>query len=220
MHQLSRALYGKNLCIRDFPKDRSITGMGTSDWVGFAPVLARKFRYTNTYYDSEPRLDLTKPPPPKLGQFDFIICSEVLEHVAPPVQPAFDGLNALLKPGGVALITVPFQIDKPTIEHFPNLCEWTVCSVGGRDVLVNRRRDGEYEVFDQLAFHSGRGLTLEMRIFGRDDLLANLSAAGFETHIVDEPCEEFGIHWAVPWSLPIVATKPRPPDSPSTSAVR
>ena len=40
------------------------------------------------------------------NQFDFILCSEVLEHLLNP-QDVFAGIADLLKPGGKALITTP-----------------------------------------------------------------------------------------------------------------
>lgn len=46
--------------------------------------------------------------------FDFILCSEVLEHVTEP-QAVFHGIGRLLKPGGRALITTPnYRKDRPT----------------------------------------------------------------------------------------------------------
>ncbi len=46
-------------------------------------------------------------------QFDFILCSEVLEHLLHP-QAVFEGIAALLKPGGKALITTPnYKREKP-----------------------------------------------------------------------------------------------------------
>lgn len=41
------------------------------------------------------------------GAFDFVICSEVLEHVATPYE-ALDELARILRPGGTLLVSVPF----------------------------------------------------------------------------------------------------------------
>ncbi len=47
-------------------------------------------------------------------QFDFILCSEVLEHIFNP-QKVFDGISRLLKPGGKFLLTTPnYKKEKPT----------------------------------------------------------------------------------------------------------
>jgi SAM-dependent methyltransferase len=65
------------------------------------------------------------------GPFDFILCSEVLEHVA-DWDRGFHNLATLLKPGGRALLTCPFfyflheqpyDFWRPTsyaLEHFAN----------------------------------------------------------------------------------------------------
>ena len=208
MHQLSLALFGEALPVPDFPVDRSIRGIGTSDWPGLAGLLAQKFDYQNTFYKSPPKLDLKAPPTEWTGRCDFVICSEVLEHIAYPVQPAFDGLRSLLTPNGVAIITVPYQLQEPTIEHFENLNEWCLCTLGEHRVLLNRTRHGAYEIFDKLTFHGGTdGPSLEMRIFGKDDLSANLTRSGFYFKVIEEEWPEFGIFWPVNWSLPIVAAQ-------------
>jgi SAM-dependent methyltransferase len=42
------------------------------------------------------------------GSFDFIVCTEVLEHVLQPFAAAAE-LRRLLKPGGLVFVTVPFN---------------------------------------------------------------------------------------------------------------
>jgi SAM-dependent methyltransferase len=206
IHQLSLVLFGEALPLPDFPVDRSIRGLGTSDWHGFAELLEKKFDYRNTFYEKEPRLDLKNPPADWAGRCDFVICSEVLEHVPHPVQPAFDGLRSLLAPHGVALITVPYQLGVATIEHFETLHEWCLCTLEDRRLLVNRTSDGRYEVFDRLNFHGGgNGPSLEMRIFGKDDLESRLKQAGFCFKVIENDYPEFGIFWPMKWSLPIIA---------------
>jgi hypothetical protein len=208
IHNLSLALFDRSVILPDFPENREIRGVGMSDWDGFAVPLAKKLDYTRTYFDQEPRLDLKNLTSDQGGRYDFVLCSEVLEHVETPVEPAFTGLANLLKPRGVLLLTVPYQIDTGTIEHFPNLHEYTVTCIGSSYVLVNRTKDGIYEVFDKLAFHGGIGTTLEMRIFGEPDLMRNLSASGFEQVTVQgEDYPPFGILFQERWSLPILARK-------------
>lgn len=54
--------------------------------------------------------DLCDTPQPDLcGYFDFIQCTEVLEHTLQPFD-AVDSLFAMLKPGGICFITVPFDL--------------------------------------------------------------------------------------------------------------
>jgi SAM-dependent methyltransferase len=158
---------------------KEIRGIGCSDW-GYVDMLAEKFDYVNTFYDHEPRLDLCNvdwgrwPP----GSVDFITCTDVLEHVEPPIQRTFDNMYRLLKPGGVAILTVPTLLEPATREHFPNLYDWRIETDAEKRVLVNRRRDGTLERFDNLCFHGGEGMTLEFRYFSRDGFLQSVTQAG------------------------------------------
>jgi SAM-dependent methyltransferase len=45
--------------------------------------------------------------PLRSGSVDFVLCTEVLEHVPEPWQ-AWNEISRVLRPGGVALITTPF----------------------------------------------------------------------------------------------------------------
>ena len=208
IHNLSLALFQTSIVLPEFPRRTEIKGVGMSDWDGFAPLLAKKLDYTRTYFDREPRLDIKNLTDSQRGRYDFVLCSEVLEHVAPPVEQAVTGLFDLLKPGGVLLLTVPCQINEKTIEHFPNLYEYSVTRLGESYVLVNRTKAGTYEVFDELRFHGGIGATLEMRIFGDLDLPGTLAAAGFEQFtVLGEDYPQYGIIFREHWSLPMSARK-------------
>jgi SAM-dependent methyltransferase len=205
---LSRGLFGKFLAIDDFPRRKDIRGIGLSDWDQYARRLERRLGYTNTFYHQAPRLDITDIPDESVASCDFLISSDVFEHVEPPIHRAFAGARRLLKPGGLLVLTVPYVLEgNETIEHFPHLHEWSLAEgEDGRPLLNNRRRDGLTEQFDELAFHGGPGTTLEMRIFSRESLLAELDAAGFvEVEIADQPMPEIGVHWPLTWSLPVVA---------------
>jgi hypothetical protein len=130
------------------------------------------------------------------------------------VEHAFANLNRMLKPDGLLLLTVPYTIDGRTAEHFPELHEYTLAAPGGRTVLVNRRRDGSLQVFENLSFHGGDGSTLEMRVFTEASLKEILEGAGFAgTHTASENVPEFGVNHSEAWSLPIVGRKGnfRPP---------
>jgi len=182
--------------------------MGMSDPPELAQRLAEKFDYINTFYHQEPRLDVVNPRPEQLGRYDFIVSSEVMEHVPQPVEHAFANLNRMLKPDGLLLLTVPYRIDGRTAEHFPELHEYALAAPGGRTVLVNRRRDGSLEVFENLSFHGGDGSTLEMRVFTEASLKEILVEAGFAgTHIASENVVEFGVDHSETWSLPMVGRK-------------
>ena len=206
---LSLALFRRSVRLTDLAVDRSIQGAGLSDWGGYAGKLAGLFNYTNTFYNAEPRLDITDPPADLFGTLDFVIASDVFEHVAPPVGRAFTGAFNLLKPGGMLVFTVPYFKDGETIEHFPNLNNFEVLEFGPDHYLINRRIDGEYEVFDDIVFHGGAGQTLEMRIFSESDVVRRLQQSGFEgivIHREDDPA--VGIIHREDWSLPITAVKP------------
>lgn len=215
---LSQEIFGVTLAIPDFPLVKGIRGFGMSDAPEMAQRLAEKFEYTNTFYHQDPRLDIADPSPEHMrehaGRYDFILSSEVLEHVSPPVERAFVNANRMLKPDGLLLLTVPYRIDGSTTEHFPDLHEYSLASPGGRVVLVNRRRDGSIEVFENLVFHGGAGSTLEMRVFTEASLKEILAKAGFSSsRIASEDIPEFGVLHAETWSLPMAGRKGnfRPP---------
>jgi SAM-dependent methyltransferase len=213
---LSREIFGVELPLPDFPVLKGVRGMGMSDPKELAARLAEKFDYTNTFYHEEPRLDIVAPSGEHIGRYDFILSSEVLEHVPPPVERAFGNLNRMLKPDGLLLLTVPYKINGQTAEHFPDLHEYALAAPGGRTVLVNRRRDGTLEVFENLSFHGGDGSTLEMRVFTETSLKEILATAGFASvHIASQDIPEFGVRHGETWSLPIVGRKGdfRPPSA-------
>ena len=208
IHALSLELFGAALSLAEFPRVRSLRGLGTSDSSQYAGLLAEKFDYRNTFFDREPRFDITQPPPAEFGAYDFLISSEVFEHVAPPAAQAFENAFRLLKPNGVLLFTVPYELDSPA-EHYPGLFQYGLAEVGGRIVLVNRTRTGEMQVYDDPVFHlSGTGKALELRAFSEAQLRSLLSVAGFSSvRIYCENFAEAGILHAETWSLPIAARK-------------
>jgi SAM-dependent methyltransferase len=208
VHLLSCHLFGKSLTLEQFPQAKHLKGIGMTDWAGYASVLEQKLAYTNTYYHQEPRLDIIKPPADMLGTLDFIITSDVMEHVPPPIQTGFDNLAALLKPGGVLVLTVPFGQDAETREHFPELFDFRIVKTIAGKELHNTTRDGRSQIFGDLIFHGGDGSTLEMRLFCESALVAHLHTAGFENVVVHaEAFFDFGIYSRERWSLPMTATR-------------
>lgn len=189
---------------------REIRGLGIGDWPGYADGLATAFSYTNTRLDTEPRLDLMdEPGPDLLGAYDFVVAGDVLEHVAPPVETAMANLRRLLRPGGVAILTVPFSGWREHIEHFPRLHRWRV-EVGqeGDPVLVNQLADGTTERFGSLCFH-GPGRSLEMRVFTADSFITALETAGFrDARIFHQASVRHGIT-LYDWPGPVVARPSR-----------
>jgi SAM-dependent methyltransferase len=213
---LSEELLGVPMTLVEFPVLKSIRGIGMSDFPELAEKLAQKLDYTNTFYHQAPRFDVTQPDAIDFGRYDFILSTEVMEHVPRPVEDAFSNLFRLLKPDGLLVMTTPYTLGGKTKEHFPDLNDFALASLREKTVLVNRRRDGSIEVFENLVFHGGPGSTVEMRVFTEESLRENLLGAGFSSvRIATENITEFGIEHAETWSLPIVARKGnfRPPGS-------
>lgn len=204
---LSMELFGTRLALPDFPRVKSLRGIGTSDSNQYAPRLAEVFDYRNTFYDREPRFDLERPLE-EGAAYDFVLSSDVFEHVSPPFGRAFRNVFNLLKPNGVLVFTVPYDVEEST-EHFPDLHEYGLAEVGGRTVLVNRTRAGAIQTAENLTFHmDGAGQALEMRVFSEQMLRDGLAAAGFSSvKIYGENYRPFGIVPAEMWSLPIAARK-------------
>ncbi len=105
---------------------------------------------------------------------DFIISSDVFEHVVPPVSRAFENVWKMLKPGGVFVLTVPYGAQRETVEHFPELNEFSIVERDGSFVLRNKTRTGVLQEFNDLVFHGGPRTTLEMRVFSLKLLWFNI----------------------------------------------
>jgi len=205
---LAQELFGAGIPMPSFPVLKGVCGLGLSDWDGYARRLADKFDYRNTFFHQAPRFDISDPPAGLEGQYDFITAAEIFEHVPPPPAAAIANAFRLLKPCGVLVMSVPWLLDGDTREHFPNLHQFEVIELAGEPVLVNRRSDGELEVFDRLSFHGGHGSTVEMRVFTLPALLSTLREAGFvEFRVLREEDPRYGIVRTEDYSLPIAARK-------------
>jgi SAM-dependent methyltransferase len=196
VHCLSLGLYGQSIPLPDFPIRKGLLGLGMSDWEGYALPLAEKLGYTNAFYHQEPFFDITRPPDDWTDRYDFVVSSDVMEHVAPPIQDAFDNLFRILRPGGFLVLSVPFVNGQPTREHFPDLHRYEMLEEGQEWVLRNKTKDGTDNTYRNLTFHGGPGTTVEMRVFGQADLLQNLAEAGFtEIEVMEAPESSYGILW-------------------------
>jgi SAM-dependent methyltransferase len=206
VHLLTTELFGRSIPIPELPLRRDLVGIGLSDPSNYADRLTENLGYTNTFFDVEPRLDITAVPERLVGRYDFIIASEVFEHVAPPVSRAFVNARRLLKPHGVLIFSVPYTLEPETREHFPELYNYRIVEHAGTRALENRTADGRRQVFQDLIFHGGPGSTLEMRVFSRSGLIREFASAGFAgVRIAEEPQPAWGIVWREPWSIPMVA---------------
>lgn len=211
---ISDAVFGESLPFSSFLRS-DVRGIGISDSPRFAEYLRHALpHYQNMQFDRAltsawaPYADVKAPPRSMHGAADFVTCSEVLEHVEPPVQPAFDGLFTLLRPGGTLILTVPYTLGE-TVEHFPDLNSWHLEQRQGERILVNRTESGEVQHFDGLHFHGGGEDVLEMRVFGLQDVFTHLEDAGFtDIRVHDENMLDYGIFFKYNWGLPITAKRP------------
>lgn len=203
---VTKEVLGRPLPLPDVPVRKHIAGVGLSDADAYARPLAEKFAYENTFYHTEPRLDIAAIDAARAGRYDFVIASDVFEHVVPPVARAFANARRLLKPAGKFIFTVPFTLERDTREHYPDLHDWSLAEHEGAWTLTNRTQDGREQTYTDLVFHGGPGSTLEMRLFSREALEREFREAGFaRVRIAAEPYLPFGIHWPEPWSVPMVA---------------
>jgi SAM-dependent methyltransferase len=200
----------KNSALESRFKNKAKIIIGISDGEHTASSLSKKFgnKYKNYHYHMDPKLDITSVPSSLKGLADVISCSEVLEHVEPPISKAFLGLYSLLRPGGLLVISVP-HTPKGNLhkEHFPVL-QSTQLSLTPVPKLIGIDSDGTEVEYTNLIFHGGIGATLEYRVFSEDSLLESLRNVGFEEITQISNSHFFGIHWE-PWSRTWVAKKPR-----------
>lgn len=206
VHLLTGELLGSSVVLADLQPRRDLVGIGLSDSITYARPLARKFAYINTHFDAEPRLDIASVPPGDASKYDFMIASDVFEHVAPPVARAFSNARRLLRQNGVLIFSVPFMMVGDTVEHFPDLHDYRLIESADGWRLENVTADGRSESFTDLMFHGGVGSTLEMRQFTLAGLEREFAAAGFSRmRVAGEAFLAHGIFWPEPWSVPMVA---------------
>ena len=89
------------------PHRAELSGLGLSDPALYARHLARSTTYVNSWFHKPPFLDITREETLGEPRFDYVVCSEVLEHVDRPVEAAITNLFRLLKPGGLLVMSVP-----------------------------------------------------------------------------------------------------------------
>ena len=208
IHLLSVELFGESISLPDFPERPELRGFGMSDWSVYAEKLTTKLNYSNTFFDQVPSLDITNIDPNLEDMLDFLISSDVFEHVAHPVSRAFTNAYRLLKPGGVFIFTAPYKQFGVTEEFFPDLYDYQIIKSDDGYILYNTTKDGREEVFTDLTFHGGPGVTLAMRMFSELSLLEEFNKAGFrQIRIAREPCFEHGIYWNRVTDLPFVIRK-------------
>lgn len=155
VHCLTLGLLGESLPLPSI-QEIGRRGVGLSDPDLLANALVRHFGYTNTYYHQEPQLDVCRPADRWAGSAYFLISSDVFEHVARPVQDAFDGAARVLADGGLLVLTVQFDGRTETKEHFPPLGHNRLVEVNGESILINCDESGAIDIYGDVIFHGGR----------------------------------------------------------------
>lgn len=164
------------LMMRALQEDLGIGAGGTGPWdilhvapdLGLYLWLKRQpgVRYTGAdldasryrHIDNFRACDLTAAPFAD-ASFDVVLCSHVLEHV-PDDAKAFSEIARILRPGGRALLLVPFALDgKGTDEDL------TVSDPAEKD-----RRFGQWD---------------HVRLYDRGDFVARMERAGFQVSLYD-----------------------------------
>jgi len=189
--------------------DPAIRGLGLSDSPAYSEILAGLVDYTNTFLHREPYLDITSIDPGLEGLHDFVISSDVLEHVMQPIDRAFANLLRLLRPGGLCLLTVPYVNHCLTVEHYPGMVDSTLEQENGRTVARITLADGSTRIDRRPIVHLGEGEVLELREWSRLGLKRDLARAGFTGIRFCRPSAlDLGIHWPITASLPVIARRP------------
>ena len=174
--------------------------LGVSDGDLIAGVLKKIYwkKYANYHFHLEPKLDITNVPFNLNETADIVSCSEVLEHVQPPINRAFRGLYSLLKKNGVLILSVPHN-DKfgVHIEHFPVMTSSELI-ISEKPILTGYDLNGNFQEFRELVFHGGIGSTLEYRVFSEVSLEEHLVVYFRDLRKINNS-EFFGITWE-PWS--------------------
>lgn len=171
--------------------------LGLSD----APLIEKfflgleKVRYLNTFVDEAPVLDIVQPPKSFLSSADVVVSSDVLEHVPFPVNQALVGKFKILKPGGWLLLTVPYSVKGPSVEHYPWMVDYeTVIAKPDLVRVIGIDRSGSKMEISDPVFHGGPGKTLEMRQLTLEVILDELKRAGFiDVRVLDEEQPTLGI---------------------------
>jgi len=166
--------YPPNATLESIAPDLSRIGLGISDDWRLALRLANRFDYTNSFLHRYPFLDLAHPPDLCKEFFEFIVCSDVLEHTRTRFDP-ITGIYSMLRPGGFAVITVPSPATEDQ-EFYPDLETYSVN--GGHVHWVNKQ--GKTFVDTNPEFHGGSGTTLAFRRISLDQLLGDLKSFGFK----------------------------------------
>ena len=179
---LTGLAYSEQIDIRAINSDMSRVGLGISDDWRLARALSPLFAYTNSFLHQFPVVDICSPPQEAIGKFEFISCSDVLEHTPPPRIAALMGLYQMLKPTGFAVISVPLIQGLKFAEFYLGLTTWRT----ENDSIHWVDEIGQEHIDHHPEFHGGEGLTLAFRQWTEEKLIEELKAVGF-SEIISRP---------------------------------
>lgn len=173
--------------------DWSRIGLGISDDVQVASRLSTKFSYSNTFFDAFPNLDIRDVPSLAQNKFEFVSCSDVLEHIDIDLDKALLGLSSLLRPGGFAVLSVPVNHETATTEYYPGLESF--CIEGA--AVKWRNHKGQHFVDLRPEFHGGRGQNLAFRQFSNESFQEAVLRNGFKTISYGSSEPKLGVPWDI-----------------------
>lgn len=142
-----------------------------------------ELNYLNTFFDMDPRLDISNPSDNWHNFANILISSDVMEHVMPPISKAFAGHFKVLQPGGNLILTTPYFHQSSYLEKYPHMSGYVVDDQA--NVFANGDNYESLKIVDPV-FHGGPGNTLEMRIVAPEIIREGLEMAGFEDVVFNE----------------------------------
>ncbi len=181
MYILGTCLGISRLPVVAWAKDKEIRILESSGRGPYPMMLKEKFDYYNTEYD--PASELMKRPFTAYadfqslaydeGVFDYVIASDVFEHVREDAK-GFSEIFRVLKKGGAFILTVPYN-------H-----EW-------EQTLTRVKVEGDKDIeLLPPEYHGGGGQTLAYRTYGRD-LPDRLRSFGFSVALLNFDAPQLAI---------------------------
>jgi len=178
------------------PERKDLVVIGISDDERLASIFRSKFEYINTFYHTEPLLDICSLDSCLRYRADLVTCSDVLEHTfAPPIVP-LNNIFAMLREGGALIVSVPSFLCESTIEWYGGVQDIEITEEQGRHLVRWRNRRGTEYIDPDPVFHGGPGQTLELRIISHPEFLAIARAVGFVGDTLD-----FALEWGYLWPI-------------------
>lgn len=163
-------------------KNKKYRGLGLTDHHTYSHYLEEIFDYKNTFYHCEPKFDIADINNCEAFSeaFDFILATDVFEHVKPPCELPFKNSAKILKKEGILFFSVPTHSGWQTIEHYPRLYKYKVVEIDSNFFILNKTKEGGIEVYSDPIFHGGVGEATEMRFFSYHHVLTLIKDSGFE----------------------------------------